>query len=95
MASKQHHTASKRHRAGCVERPLAAVIWEDGDIDMMNKDDRIYANHPYRRSIASIVGIMVGGILIALAVGGWLAQGFNPLAVGYGVLVVIVSIAMK
>jgi threonine/homoserine/homoserine lactone efflux protein len=48
----------------------------------MNKDDRIYANHAYRRSIASIVGIMVGVILIALAV-------------GYGVLVVIVSIAMK
>jgi hypothetical protein len=38
---------------------------------------------------------MAGVILIALAVGGWLAQGFNPLAVGYGVLVVIVSIAMK
>jgi hypothetical protein len=64
----------------------------------VNKDERIFrvmTAHTHRRSIASIVGIMVGGILIALAVGGWLVQGFNPLAVGYGLLVVIVSLAMK
>jgi small-conductance mechanosensitive channel len=64
----------------------------------MNKDDRIYevvANHAYRRSIASIVGIALGifGILFAILV--WLAQGFNPLAAGYGVFVFLVSLAMK
>jgi Na+-translocating ferredoxin:NAD+ oxidoreductase RnfD subunit len=51
--------------------------------------------HTHRRSWASIVGIMAGITLIALAVGGWLAQGFNPLAVGYGLLLLFVSLAMK
>jgi small-conductance mechanosensitive channel len=64
----------------------------------VNKDERIFrvmTTHTHRRSIASIVGIALGifGILFAVLV--WLAQGFNPLAVGYGVLVVIVSMAMK
>jgi small-conductance mechanosensitive channel len=64
----------------------------------VNKDDRIYevvAVHATRRSIASIVGIALGifGILFAVLV--WLGQGFNPLAVGYGLLLLGVSIAMK
>jgi hypothetical protein len=53
------------------------------------------AAHTHRRSWASIVGIALGifGILFAILVG--LAQGFNPLAVGYGLLLLGVSIAMK
>jgi small-conductance mechanosensitive channel len=64
----------------------------------VNKDDRIYevvASHATRRSIASIVGIALGifGILLAVLV--WLGQGFNPLAFGYGLLLLGVSMAMK
>jgi drug/metabolite transporter (DMT)-like permease len=64
----------------------------------VNKDDRIYeivANHAYRRSWASIVGIWVGVVGILFAILGGLAQGFNPMAAGYGVFVFLVSLAMK
>jgi hypothetical protein len=64
----------------------------------MNKDERIFrvmTTHTHRRSWASIIGMVVGGTLLLAGALVWLAQGFNPLAAGYGVFVFLVSLAMK
>jgi hypothetical protein len=53
------------------------------------------AAHTHRRSWASIIGMVVGGTLLLAGAVIWLGQGFNPLAFGYGLLLLGVSMAMK